>query len=220
MAKRSKGGPSFIKKGREAVDSAMEGNGQVFLKLADGDSFEIVAIGGVDEVISFDQHAIWIDEGNSPIFPCLQSKDCPGCRIGDTPRFKAIMPILVKTDAGQEERLIIFGKAVMRALADAEDAVGASLHGHILRFSRKGSGMTTKYSVMPTGRQYAKAPSIEDFGLQPLEHIGPTEPEDIIESLRQAKKWKAEYDSPKRALKSAETESWDDEEFVDIEDEE
>ncbi len=222
MAKRTKSsGPAFIKKGREAVEQATEGNGQIWLKLADGDSFEIVAIGGVEEIISFDQHAFWLDEGNSPIFPCLQSDDCPGCMLKNDPRFKAIMPIMIKNDGGQQERLIIFGKAVMRALADAEDAVGDSLHGHILRYSRKGSGMTTKYAVIPTGRT-AKVPTIEEFALQPIDHIGPTTREEIIDVLREAKLWKSEHDKPKRAAKETEpvSESWDDEEFVDIEDEE
>lgn len=228
MAKRSKSGLSFIKKGREAVDHASEGNGSVWLKLSDGDSHEIVAIGGVEEMISFDQHAFWLDEGNSPIFPCLQTKDCPGCKLEQEikqggARFKAVLPVLVKTDGGQEERLVIFGKAVAKQLADAEDAVGESLHGHILRLSRKGSGINTKYTVMPTGRKAKSIPTIEEFGLDPMENIGPTTPKAIIEALAEAGLWRSEYDNPKRPSRHAETESsedWDEDEFVDAEDEE
>lgn len=216
MAKRSgKGGSAFIKKGREVVEEATSGNnGQTFLKIGDGESFEIVPIGGIEEIISFDQHAFWLDEGNSPIFPCLQTKDCPGCMLNNDPRFKAIMPVMIKTDAGQEERLVVLGKQAMKQLSEAEEAVGASLHGHILRYSRKGNGMNTKYSMMPTGRT-AKVPPIEEFSLQPIDHIGPTDRDEQIKMLREAKLWKkTEKSAP---LPSSD---WDEDEFVNVEDEE
>lgn len=218
MAKRAlkEDKPSFIKKGREAVENAgTSGNGQTFLKLADGESVEIVVIGGIDEIISFDQHAFWLDEGDSPIFPCSQDKDCPGCMLNNQPRFKAIIPVMVKTESGQEGRLLVFGKKLMQDFADAEDAVGASLHGQIVRYSRKGSGMTTKYSLMPTGRS-VKVPTIEEFEPKPIDNIGPTDREEIVRILTEKKLWKFSKSSGKSKVED----SWDDEKFVDIDDDE
>lgn len=199
----------FIKKGAKALDEASSPPGQVFLKLQDGESTEFAVIGGLDEIISFDQHAFWLESGNSPIFPCLQTEDCPGCQLNNEPRFKAVMVVLAKTEGGTEERLIIFGKQVVTALRDANDAVG-DLNGHILRMSRKGTGLNTRYSLMPTGRT-TKVPKIEEVSLNPIENIGPTTREAIVEALEQAGLWNP------TATKTEESD-WDSSEFVDKDD--
>ena len=194
--------PSFIKKGREGLTDS--GGGQKFLKLKDGDSAEIAPIGGVDDIISFDQHAFWLDAGNSPIFPCLQSDDCPGCMLGHGPSFKALMSVVVRGEEGPEERMIVFGKSVFKALIDAEDALG-SLNGNILKYSRKGSGMATRYTIIPTGRK-ADVPSLDKREFDPIDHVGLTDRDEIIKALTEAGLW------PPKAAKKAKVEADDEEE--------
>ena len=222
MAKKGK--PSFIRRGREAVEKAIANSGETFLKLKDGDSVEIAVIGGVDDIISFDQHSFWIDEGDSPIFPCLQDDTCPGCMLGDNPQFKAIITVMIKEDSGMSERLMIFGKSVLRSLVDAEDAIGESLHGKILRYSRKGSKLQTRYSLIPTGRS-VKVPELNKVELNPIDYIGITDRDEIIEALRSKNLW--EFDKSPKGRKKSEPDSideddsdWESEDFEDFEDEE
>lgn len=221
MAKRSKT-PSFIRTGRKSVEEAISSGGETFLRLKDGDSIEIAMIGGVDDIISFDQHSFWLDEGDSPIFPCQQDDECPGCMLGDGPQFKAMVTVMVKTEGGMEERLIIFGKSVLRALVDAEDAVGDSLHGKILKYSRKGTGLNTRYSVIPTGRE-VKVPELNDVSLKPIENLGMIDRDEIVEALRSKGLWK--FDRPAKTKRrdmdeivtpDAEGDDWDDAEFEDF----
>lgn len=45
-----------------------------------------------------------------------------------------------------------FKSSVFKQLVEIEDAVGGEIKGQTLRFKRSGSGLKTRYTVMPTGK--------------------------------------------------------------------
>lgn len=173
--------PAFIKKGSEALDRRRD---SPYVALKDGDMVDVIPLTGVDDVISFDQHAIWLDEGNSPMFPCLGSKDCPGCMIGSDPRFRALLPVMVKGDP--EQKILSMGIALFRTFIDIDTAVTGGIKGAVIRVSRRGNGLSTKYAAVFTGNRAKTVPALT---LNMLEHIGPMNREDIIAALTLVNKW-------------------------------
>lgn len=175
--------PSFINRGVKGLDSASRPSPYVSLK--DGDTMDIVPYVGVEGIISFYQHRIWLDEGQSPIFPCLQTRDCPGCMINNKPDFRAMMPVKVK--GVDDPKIYVFGKSVFRSLAEIESAMG-TIAGAVLRIKRTGATATnTRYSVVPTGTRVSIP---EEPPINVVEYIGPTDRNEIIDLLKNANLWK------------------------------
>lgn len=174
--------PSFARKGAAALDEIKSGT--EFISLKDGDIIEVLSLQDASDILSFYQHRIWLDTGNSPIFPCLQTKDCPGCMIGDRPSLRAML--VVKQKGADTESIFPFGIAMFRQLVEIDDAI-SGLRGAVLRLSRKGSSATnTKYNVINTGR---RAESPEEPTIDLLQYIGPSNRNEIINMLVEAKKW-------------------------------
>lgn len=205
--------PGFIRSGADGLENTSR---SVYLTLKDGDSKEVASVGDVESILSFEQHVFWLDEGNSPMFPCLKSRDCPGCMLGGDTRFRAIM--LVQAKGEEEQRILALGKDLLRQVIAANEALDGQLKGAVLRISRKGSGMQTKYNAMPTARK-AKVGTPE---LDLLEHIGPIERDEIIELLKVPGLWPPKGLKGKPAVVEEETPVtptedavWDDVEFED-----
>lgn len=182
--------PSFIKKGKEAVTNA--GGGQNWVKLPVGEPVKIIPLTTLDDMISFEQHSIWIDAGNSPIFPCTQEADCPGCMIGDTPRTRGLLNVLQKNEEGQNVvRVWAMGMSIMKQLVDIEESLEGdqTIVGVVLSVKRTGSQLNTKYSVVPT-TSTAKSlpPTSEHHDLMKL--VGETDRDKVVEMLIEAGKWK------------------------------
>jgi len=173
MAKRS-----VIRKGRKALADVGSGAGD-FVKIGDGDSVDMVSIVDMEEMLSVDQHAIWLEGGNSPMFPCI-GKGCPGCELGNQARFRAFLPVkLVETD---EPKIFSFGIQIGRALEELDEEFGG-LAGNVFRVKRKGSGLATTYTVVALGKK--KKVSEDDIieGLE--EKIGPATRSGILELLNE-----------------------------------
>lgn len=196
--------PSFVKKGKEAIKTGGENQ---WLKLPAGAGVNIVPLTGLDEMISFEQHSIWLDGGNSPIFPCSQTPDCPGCMIGDKPRARGLLNVMTKNAETEqwEVKVWAFGMSVMKSLAETEEATdNETIKGHIIRVKKTGSGLSTKYSiVLTTGTAKSMPADSELIDLVPL--VGDGDRDKIIASLEEAGKW-----TSKKKGKSAPAE---DEEF-------
>jgi hypothetical protein len=88
----------------------------------------------------------------------------------------------------KEDRELIFPftVSVFKQLRDVEVAIGGSIRGKILRVSRQGDGLRTRYSVIFTGREV-------DLQGEPttdlMDHVGPTTREEIIQLLEQVGIW-------------------------------
>jgi len=174
MAKKKK---SAIRKGRDAISSASSGSSD-FVRIADGDAIDMVSLLDLEEMLSIDQHAIWLDGGNSPMFPCI-GKNCPGCDHGNQPRFRAFLPVVV-LDSG-EPKIFSFGISIARALEELDEEFGG-IAGHVFRVKRKGSGLATTYTVIALGRtrKIAKYEAIEVE-----EKLGPVTRKGILELLKE-----------------------------------
>ena len=175
---------NIFRRGREAIAKS---GGDIFVSIGAGESIEIAPLVGLDDLISIDQHAFWIPSGNSPIFPCLSSSDCPGCQLGNAPSYKAFLPVLLKD---QGSRIYAFGIGVCRDLVGLEETFDdGTLKSHIIKISRRGSGLETRYSVIGTAR------TVDISGHEPLdivENLGSIDRDDIIAQLMRVKLWKPE----------------------------
>jgi hypothetical protein len=139
---------SVFRKGKVSVGS----DGGKFIKLEADKPLGLILLQGMSEFISFDQHAMWHDEGKSPMFPCI-GKGCPGCAMGDKPRFRGVMPVIEKGDASKTIKIWTFGKMVAVALQEIEEVSG-SVAGLLVSVKRTGAGLKTRYSVTSTGSRF------------------------------------------------------------------
>lgn len=172
--------PSFIKSGSDGLND-MRGP-SVYVSIKDGESLQIAPVTELDGVISFQQHQIWLEAGNSPMLPCLQSKDCPGCAVGNNPKFRAVM--IVQVQGEDNQKLLPMGKDLFRQIVEINDAIG-TIKGQVIRISRRGAGINTKYTAMPTN----KSAKVRPAELNAIEHIGPLDRAGAIDVLKQAGMW-------------------------------
>lgn len=166
-----------IRRGKAALPSPTASG--VFLQLADGDTAIVAPMVGMDQLVSIDQHAFWLDGGNSPIFPCLQTEECPGCQLEDTPRYRAFLPVWTKSDGA---KIFSFGVSVARNLTDLEEEVG-SIKGIVIKIKRQGSGLKTRWTILSLGKKV----KISDDDIPDVEKsLGPTTVEEIRAMLAAA----------------------------------
>lgn len=169
---------AVIRKGSKMLGD-MSGPGERdFIGLKDGDKVTMASLVNMEEMLSIDQHAIWLDGGNSPMFPCI-GDNCPGCERGNQPRFRAFLPVVTHPDG--EKKIFAFGIKVARALEELDEEFGG-LAGHLFTVKRKGSGLSTNYTVIAVGK---KTDVSEIEGLDVEEKLGPTTREGIIKLLEE-----------------------------------
>ena len=173
MAKRG----GVVRKGKDALDSASQGTGD-FVKIGDGDAVDMVSLVDLDDMLSIDQHAIWLEGGNSPMFPCI-GKNCPGEEQGNQPRFRAFLPVVLLDDGSQ--KIFSFGISIARALEELDEEFGG-ISGNVFRGKRKGSGLSTTYTVVALGKRR----KIEKYEVPDIEEkLGPTTRKGILELLEE-----------------------------------
>jgi len=174
MAKRS-----VIRKGSKAISEVSAGAGD-FVKISDGDAIDMASLLNLDEMLSVDQHAIWLEGGNSPMFPCI-GKDCPGCELGNGARFRAFLPVYLIKE-GNMVKLFSFGISIARALEELDEEFGG-LAGNVFRVKRKGTGLNTTYTVVALGKK-TKVDE-DDIPDDIEEKIGPTTRKTILALLEE-----------------------------------
>lgn len=171
---------SAIRRGMGVLKDRPAGGGGSFVSVSDGEQVELVPMVDMDDMVSYDQHAIWLDAGNSPIFACIDGtgEQCPGCQMGEKPRFRAFLPVLTQ----EGPKIWAFGITMARQLSEIDDAVDG-IAGKVMRLRRTGSGINTRYTVITTGKERdvsAAAP------LDVEENLGPTDRMGILELLNRA----------------------------------
>jgi hypothetical protein len=175
MAKRkAKKEASPFRKGRA---TGVKSRGGQFVRLADGESVVFAPMVGLEDMVSADMHEYW-DVEPAIYHPCI-GRNCPGCLVDNESRFKAYLPVLVKSTG--EPAIYPFTISVynqLEALEDEimEDDADADLKGFVVKVSRKGSMKATRYSVLGVGSRIdLTGAEIPDY----IPQLGPTTEEDI-----------------------------------------
>lgn len=157
---------AIVRRGTRGFGESNPGERE-FIGLKDGEKVTLASLVNMKNLLSIDQHAIWLDGGNSPMFPCI-GEGCPGCERGNTPRFRAFLPVVTHPDG--EAKIFAFGIKVARALEELDSEFGG-LKGHLFTVKRKGTGLATNYTVIAVGKKLdvdsVVAPNVE-------EKLGPT----------------------------------------------
>lgn len=147
-----------------------------FVGLKAGDAVEMASLVDMDELLSVDQMVIWLDDGNSPMWPAIGPSD-PGHELGIKPRFRAYLPVVIlDTD---EVKIYSFGIRVARTLQEMDEEFGG-LAGHTFKVKRKGMGLATNYTVIPTGKNI----DVDEYEMPDIiPQLGPTNRNDIVDLL-------------------------------------
>jgi hypothetical protein len=154
---------SVIRRGKDALPRVGESK---FLKIPEGEAVVIVPLTGLDDLISVDQHAFW-DITPGVLVPCTGG-NCPACSLGNKPSFRAFLPVMTRENGA---KIFSFGISVLTQLESLEEELG-SLTGQVIKVRRRGSGLSTKYTVVAVGKKVSvkgvEAPDI-------ITAIGPTD---------------------------------------------
>lgn len=179
---------------------------------------EVKALIDADEIVSVEQCALWAIKP-APIWVFIGEED-PSKLFNLRPGYRAFLPVVVKIDGKQEVRLWSMPLGVHRQMAEIDEAVGG-IKGMIIRVKREGAGLTTRYSIVPTGRKVAVTetfPSVKEI----IDILGPYDRESIIKLIEDrakmpiaeaAKKYWQEDKAPRKRRKDAIVEDED----VDVE---
>jgi hypothetical protein len=132
------------------------------------------------DILACDQCAIWLDEGNSPVW-VYTGPDDPSHDLNIDRRYRAYLPVLaINEETGEREpRVFSMGKSVHMALLDIADAVG-EIAGVELRIKRTGAKLSTRYTVAQTGKRFEvdDVPEVDVISL-----LGPITPEGVRDLL-------------------------------------
>ena len=169
-----------VKTGHDPRKDAMGGN---WLKLESNVPVDVVCLVNADEILTIEQCAIWLDEGNSPVWVYTGPND-PSHDLHIEKRYRAYLPVLSEG----EPKIWAMGRGAHMALLDISDSSG-ELKGQILRLKRTGTGLQTKYSVLPRGKR-KDVSGIEEVDV--LSVLGPLTRAGVIQLLES--KLKMSYD--------------------------
>lgn len=147
-------------------------NKSSWLRIDPNTQTDVVALVDADEIVSCEQCAIWLEDGNSPVWVYTGPED-PSHELKLDRRYRAYLPILV-TDT-KEVQVWSMGKAAHSMLLDIADATG-ELKGLELRIKRTGSGLATRYSIVSRGKRH-KVDSIEEVDV--ISMLGPLTPDEV-----------------------------------------
>ena len=170
MAKTS----TFRKGVKEAIE-AVAGDG-LFISVKADEALSFASLIGLDDLISADMHQFW-DVNPAAIFHCLGGDDCPGCKLGNDPGFKAYLPIVTRDG---DVKIFPIGISIVRQLDEYESEVG-SIAGKVIKIRRVGSGLKARYTVVPLGKELdITAHDIPDVEAA----LQPTGRKEIVELLK------------------------------------
>jgi hypothetical protein len=191
-----------VKSGYDPRKDGSDGTATAWLKIEPNSSVDAVVLVEAEEILACEQCAIWLDAGNSPVW-VYTGPDDPSHDLGVDRRYRAYLPVLVDG----EVKVWSMGKMAHVQLLDIADASG-ELKGLEIRIKRTGSGLTTRYSVVPKGKRHDVS-RIEEPDV--IAMLGPITSEEVREMITE-KLGKASYDevlasykgSTKRKVGSAE----------------
>lgn len=137
---------------RTGVDPRKTPNGNTstydWVKVGPNESIDVVCLVEVDDIITTEQCAIWLDSGGSPVWVYTGPED-PMHDLDDVKKtYRAYMPVV------QDGQVKVWpmGKMAHSQVLDISDA-GGEITGMVLRIKRTGAGLGTRYSIVPTGKR-------------------------------------------------------------------
>lgn len=164
---------AIFRKGARAAG----GETSVFVKVKADEPVSFVPLVPLDEMTSIDQHEFW-DTNPALIFPCIGSKVCPACKAGNKPKYKGFLPVMLRDEA--EPKILAFGITVERQIGSIAEEIG-DITGQVFRLKKTGTGMTTKYTIVPTGKK-VDVSKVEI--INPEDHIMVLDQEEITIKMR------------------------------------
>ena len=161
-----------IKKGFDPRKSSTGGG--AYFKLDAGETADVVILSGADDILSCEQCAIWLDEGNSPVWVYTGGDD-PSNVLGIPRAYRAYIGILHEGEA----KVWSLSKTVHNMLLEISDA-GALEPGAMVRVKRTGVGLKTRYSIVPRG----KTKDVSDQEIPDIiDSLGPITSEDVWDMM-------------------------------------
>lgn len=160
------------------------GNGnKTFIKVKEDEPVTIVPILATSEIVSIDLHAFW-QTNPAVTFACLDGTEdgCPGCELGDKAAYRAFLPVL---DNDGNMKMFAFGISIERQLVTLEEELG-EITGLKLRVKRTGSGLSTKYQIINTGKTMEVEVSDKDATKFVESNIEVKDHDQILKELREA----------------------------------
>lgn len=138
-----------IKKGYDPRTESANGSGNngEWLTIKANESVDVVVLVDKNDIIKADQCAIWLEDGNSPVWVYTGESD-PSHALKIEKRYRAYLPVLV----GDEPKVWSMGKQSHAMILEIADASG-TLKGTVLRIKRTGERLNTKYTIVPMGKR-------------------------------------------------------------------
>lgn len=136
---------------KKGGDSGGDSNGSdvKWLKVEPNGEEDVTVLVDPIDIVSCEQVAIWLTDGNSPVW-CYTGPHDPYHDLGVKPtdkKYRAFLPVLL--DNG-DQAIWSMSKTVHGTILDIADATGR-LKGINLRIKRAGKGLNTRYSIVPLG---------------------------------------------------------------------
>jgi hypothetical protein len=155
-------------------DPRKDAGRQSWLKIDANSHADVAILVEVDEIIAVEQCAIWLDDGQSPVWVYTGPED-PSHDLKVEKRYRAYLPVLVDG----ESRVWSMGKQAHSTLLDIADAQ-ASIKGLDIRIKRTGAGLATRYSIVPRGTR-KDVSSVNEVDV--VEMLGPITSEGVKDML-------------------------------------
>jgi hypothetical protein len=172
-------------------DPRKSGGSNSWLSIGPNSYADVTALVEVEDIVACEQCAIWLEEGNSPVW-VYSGADDPSHDLKIDRRYRAFLPVLVEG----EVKVWPMGKGAHGQLLDIADA-GGRLQGMDLRIKRTGSGLGTRYNVVPRGSRtdidrfdevdvISMLGPLDLDGIQDLiaERLGKESYEDVLDSYK------------------------------------
>lgn len=196
-----------VKLGGDPRKDASKGQ---WLKVEPNSYIDATVLVDVDNILSCEQCALWIDDGVSPIWVYTGIND-PSHALNIKKTYRAYLPLLVDG----EVKIWSMGKQAHVQILDMAEA-GGYLKGLMIRIKRTGSGLSTRYTIASKGKKR----DIDDIEVPDvIDMLGPLTSEDVTEMLERkfemtmpeiiAKYAAKSEEKPKRATKFVEVDDDD-----------
>jgi hypothetical protein len=161
-----------------------DGESSPYLSLKDGESVDVVVLVEKNDILSYEQCAIWLEDGkNSPVWVYTGSED-PSHELGVERRYRAVLPVYINSKehpAYGESKIFSMGKMVHEQLLEIADA-GTRLAGTVFRIKRTGAKLKTRYSILSLGKRkdISSIPEIDVLSM-----LGPLTSDGVKELIAQ-----------------------------------
>jgi hypothetical protein len=147
MSAKKASGYTPVKSGYDPRNDK-KGTGVSWMKISAGEVIDAIVLVEAEEILTCEQCAIWLEAGNSPVWVYTGPED-PSHDLSVDRRYRAYLPLLIDS----EPAVWSMGKTAHIQLLDIADASG-ELKGLEIRIKRTGSGLSTRYSIVPKGKRH------------------------------------------------------------------